>query len=234
MSTPGRRGPAAKLDRTVPAPIRPVTSVRLMNGDIAHGRFACNKVQYRIIKQIFLIISGYALTEGVRMNMVAINKTYCGVSIIIRNGKGVARRGREILVEIEGESHTQLCATLKAHVDDYRSHQWCSENGRPNLEEPVRRGLMQISADFGRDVLRSLEAHERKWGCRCFVRFGITGVVAEGRSGSPNYQIEAEDGNRTATFRHNHQEFDTADGSFNDGNITERLSRHDIEDLWLL
>ena len=168
------------------------------------------------------------------MNMAAINKIYCGISIIIRNGKGVARRGADILMEVEGESHTQLCATLKAHVDDYRSHRWHSENGRPNLEELVLRGLMQIEADFGRDVLRSLEAHERMWGCRCFVRFGVTGVVAEGRPGSPNYQIEAEDGNHTAPFRHNHQGFDVVDGRFSDGNITERLSRRDIEDLWLL
>lgn len=168
------------------------------------------------------------------MNMVTINKTYCGISIIVRNGKGVARRGRHIIVEIEGESHTQMCTALERHVDDYRSHLWRSEDGRPNLEEPVRIGLMQIPADFGHDVLRSLEAHERIWECRCFVRFGITGVVAEGRPGWPNYQIEAEDGNRTATFRHNHQEFDTVDGSFSDENITERLSRHDIENLWLL
>lgn len=131
-----------------------------------------------------------------------------------------AMKFEEVAAEEEDEPHSVRCEKL---VKRYT-----------NINPMVLKGLMQIDKKFGKKILDRLESYEKKWSCTCFVRFGTVGILAKGKPGNPNYQIESSNKLKIETFRYSHQPFETPDGKFEDRNITEGLSKSDVRDIFNL
>lgn len=91
---------------------------------------------------------------------------------------------------------------------------------------------MQLPVVFAQEILKKMESYEKKWQQPSYVKFGIMGIVSEGKPGKPNYQIESDDEKEKLAFRYGHTEFDVHEFKFK--NITERLSSSDIKKIWLI
>lgn len=156
------------------------------------------------------------------------NYVYCGLSIVVRNNKGVVRRKKEVLKECDGESNEEIKFRLESFVDGYRVPSFYEIGGDRN----VLKGLSQIDPAFGEKIVEQLINYERLWGELAYVRFGLMGMIAEGKPGKPNYQIESEDAKKKVAFYHSHKEFDVT--KFDEGNISDRFSLEKVKKLWCI
>jgi len=156
------------------------------------------------------------------------NYTYRGADIIIRSNVGIARFQRKELKRIEGLPNEKIKAELESYLSEFFHESLKGIIPDKNLLG----GLMQISSSFGSELIHQLCAYETKWCQPAFVRIGLTGTISSGKPGQPNYQIESKDESEKLTFYFSHKLFDA--DSFDEGNVTNKLSKDDIKAIWHL
>ncbi|MCB1657951.1 MAG: hypothetical protein KDI39_06960 [Pseudomonadales bacterium] len=154
-----------------------------------------------------------------------------------QNSGAIWRDGFGLIYKVENHPTNDLQAHLESVADAYISKQPEFVEVEQKLDPDVFKGLQQSQQHgFPQKIVEQLEKYMKTWNQPTFVRFGITGLVGEGKSGQPNYQIETEDGKEKIPFRHNHQKFEREefDKEFNENKITKRLSLQEIKTLWSL
>jgi len=150
---------------------------------------------------------------------------YCGIDIIVRKGSGVARAGSKILHKIY--------ESLIIFVDKSFDGQWAGQHDAPSISRSVLKGLRQLPSEFKLIVMDRINEYQESWGKDVYVRFGITGILAEGRAGAqPNYQIESGDANQAVTSRYDHSFYENDENPFKDCNLTDRLSLSALKKSW--
>ncbi|MDO8417158.1 MAG: hypothetical protein Q7S87_13215 [Agitococcus sp.] len=172
------------------------------------------------------------------------NYMYRGFKIVIKGDEGVA--WIKPPARIKHTPTIELKARLEAIVDDYINsnpeiakimHKLYPENNGdndrnpPELGENILRGLEQQSESYKRHIIAELA----KWGqpptptalLPC-VRFGITGIISEGKAGQPNYQIESATDKKT--YRYTHEPYDAI--AFDEAHITQGLTLADLKIIW--
>ena len=159
------------------------------------------------------------------------NYVYCGFSIVIRANKGRAKLSDRACFEVEGENHENLKNELEHLVREFYSFVIYKDFDL-KIDQSVLFGLSQLSREFAISVLNKLETYSKKWSQETRVRFGITGIISEGKPGSPNYQIESLDGKNRRTFDFHGEPFGAT--HFEERHITIPLSQEDISKIWLL
>ncbi len=157
------------------------------------------------------------------------NYKYCDFNIVVRGGKGRAKLSNKICFDIEGESHEAIKSELEQLVQDHLFKIW-DVSSLNQVDRLVLLGLKQIPREFATRLLYKMEDYASKWSQETRVRFGITGVISEGKPGSPNYQLESLDGSNKIAFYFNGDFFDAA--HFEESHITEPLSRGDVSHIW--
>ena len=163
-----------------------------------------------------------------------VNESYCGIDIVIRNGKGVARKkGIGVLKKIESGSNDNIRKALICFIDEKFEEDWKSDGNFPSIDSKVLKGLRQLPAAFKQDITSRLKEYQNEWGQVAYISFGITGILAEGKAGAqPNYQIESEDSKKSFTSDYYGNACDVSE--FNKNNITERFSPVRLEKAWSL
>lgn len=170
------------------------------------------------------------------------NETYRGFKIVIKGEEGVA--WIKPPVRIKDTPSIELKARLEAIVDDYINsnpeiakimHKFYPENNEnnnsnlPELGDNILRGLEQQSESYKQHIIAELA----KWkqpptaSLPC-VRFGITGIISEGKAGQPNYQIESSIDKKT--YRYTHEPYDAI--AFDEAHITQGLTLADLKIIW--
>lgn len=156
------------------------------------------------------------------------NFKYCGFNIIVRNSKGRAKLNDQVCFDIKGKNHDEIKAELELLVNEYLFNK-CSSL---RMDRLVLLGLSQISSDFANNILQQLKQYSNKWSQETKVCFGITGVISEGKAGSPNYQLESIDGKNKKAFYFNGEPYDVA--AFEENHITQPLSQKEVSQIWNL
>ncbi|MDA7746005.1 hypothetical protein N8878_01565 [Psychromonas sp.] len=157
------------------------------------------------------------------------NYKYCNFKIIIRSGKGRAKLDNQICFDIEGEEHDSIKNELECLVQKYLFKIW-NQSSLNNADRLVLLGLSQIPREFAVNLIHKIEAYSNKWAQEARVRFGITGVISEGKPGSPNYQIESLDEKEKITFYFNGDLFNAL--HFGDDHITRPFSKEELSQIW--
>ena len=104
----------------------------------------------------------------------------------------------------------------------------------------VIKGLQQnhdLRESFIKTVFDLTVQYQKQWQQEVYFRFGITGNLKDGKSGKPNYQIESEDGQHQAIFRHNGEKFTSSTediDQFKQNNISARFSIAQLKQIWFV
>jgi hypothetical protein len=99
----------------------------------------------------------------------------------------------------------------------------------PELGDNILRGLEQQSESYKRHIIAELAKWEQHpTALLPCVRFGITGIISEGKAGQPNYQIESSIDKKT--YRYTHEPYDAI--AFDEAHITKGLTLADLKTIW--
>ena len=176
------------------------------------------------------------------MKSKKISHPYRGFDIVIQGDKGTAWIKPPISI-----THTPTCelkARLEVIVDDYINnnpeiakimHKFYPENKEdnnsnlPELGDNILRGLEQQSESYKRHIIAELAKWEQHpTALLPCVRFGITGIISEGKAGQPKYQIESSIDKKT--YRYTHEPYDAI--AFDEAHITKGLTLADLKTIW--
>lgn len=121
-------------------------------------------------------------------------------------------------------------------VDEY----WQEQLNLDDADLNVIKGLQQshdLKAIFIKDMFDLAAKYQREWMQDVYFRFGITGNLAEGKLGKPNYQIQSADAQHRLIFQYSGVEL-VRDGhelqAFAEENLSRAFSIAELKQIWLV
>ncbi|MDO6679990.1 MULTISPECIES: hypothetical protein [unclassified Shewanella] len=160
------------------------------------------------------------------------NYQFCGFSVVIRNGKGRAKFGKDVVFDTSGESHEKIKSELENQIVDHRISLLTPFISEFDIDTKVLLGLIQIPAVFAERLIHQMHQYANNWGMDVNVRFGLLGMLAEGKPGFPNYQIETSDSSKKETFKFSGEHYGYE--LFEEGHITPPMSTNHLRAIWCL